>query len=176
MSGRIRLVCATFLVFLCSVTACSRSPLPLCSEFFVDGDLGRFEDLGGGRVLDRDAGLEWFRCSVGQSYRAGQCRNKPYILRWTEAKLMVEEVSEKSGTAWRLPTISEMSSLTEKQCRRPSLNPTAFPGVLIENYWTLDDSPYRGYRCGVYTFNAGRSCRLFDSLELPFLMVRDGAR
>lgn len=172
MSARILMVCATVLVFLCLVTACSRSPLPLCSEFFVEGDLGRFEDLGGGRLLDREADLEWFRCSVGQTYREGQCKNEPYVLQWTEAKLMVEEVSEKSGIPWRLPTIAEMLTLAEKQCRRPSLNPTAFPGVLIENYWASDESPYRGYRCGVYTFNAAKSCRLFDSLELPFLMVR----
>lgn len=176
MCGRNYLHLPTLLIILGLVVACSRTPLPLCSEFFAEGDLDRFEDLGAGRVLDRDAGLEWYRCSVGQNYRGRQCTGDPYMLKWSEAKSMIGEISEKSGTTWRLPTISEMSTLTEKQCRRPSLNPTAFPGILIENYWASDESPYRGYRCGVYTFNAGKSCRLFDSLELPFLMVRSGEK
>ena len=86
---------------------------------------------------------------------------------------MVQDMNEKMGGDWRLPLNSELASLRIKECGNPSINTNVFPAILVENYWAKDESPHSGFRCGMYTYSGATSCRLFDNLERPVLIVRD---
>ena len=157
------------------VQACERRSLASCSEVLEKSNLQHFEIKGRGLAFDSKNEIEWYQCSVGQQYNniKNKCTGEAMILSWTDSAAAIEEINEKSQTRWRLPSLSELSSLTVDGCANPSVNPNVFPGILVENYWAKDKSPHPSFRCGMYTYSGATSCRLFDDLERPFLMVRD---
>ena len=161
------------LILCLLIQSCGRQPSVSCSEVIDKSDVQHFDLKGRGLALDTKNQIEWYQCSVGQRYSNNKCTGEAMILTWTDSVAAIEEINEKSGTRWRLPSLSELSSLKVDGCANPSVNPKVFPGILVENYWAKDKSPHPGFRCGMYTFSGATSCRLFDNLERPFLMVRD---
>ena len=157
------------------IQACERQPLVSCSEVLERSDQQHFQLRGRGLAFDTKNQIEWYQCSGGQRYNNtnNTCTGEAMILTWTDSVAAIEEINEKSQNSWRLPSLSELSSLKVDGCVNPSVNPNVFPGILVENYWAKDKSPHPGFRCGMYTFSGATSCRLFDNLERPFLMVRD---
>jgi hypothetical protein len=161
------------LVILVMIAGCGRRLPPDCREFLEKTDFGRFEIKDRGIALDSDLGIEWFRCSVGQRFLNDNCIGEPLLLRWESGVDMVQDINEKMGGDWRLPSRSELASLRIRECGNPSVNTNVFPAILVDNYWARDKSPHSGFRCGMYTYSGATSCRLFDNLERPILMVRD---
>lgn len=94
-------------------------------------------------------------------------------MRWELGLSTLEEMNDKAAEQWRMPTLKELSSLSVEGCGNPSVNLNVFPNILVENYWASDESPHTGFRCGMYTYSGATSCRLFDNLERPMLIVRD---
>ena len=160
------------IVFVALATGCDRRQPTPCAEVIADRDFGSFELALGGLARDLDSRLEWFRCSVGQRFNGSKCIGEPKIERWEDAQALISEINEKSGTDWRLPTLKELKSITLSECGNPAVNTNVFVDIMVENYWASDESPHIGFRCGMYTFSGATSCRLFDNLERPFLMVR----
>ena len=161
------------LVIVVMIAGCGRRLPPDCREFLEKTDFGRFEIKGRGIALDSDLGIEWFRCSVGERFLNDNCIGEPLLLRWESGVGMVQEINAKMGGDWRLPSRSELASLRIRECGNPSVNTNVFPAILVDNYWARDKSPHSGFRCGMYTYSGATSCRLFDNLERPILMVRD---
>ena len=159
---------------VCITSGCGRKLPPDCRDTLEAGDYGRFElQTSGGLARDQEFGIEWFRCSVGQRYQNNRCVGDPLFLQWEKGVSTVKEMNEKSAESWRLPTLKELASLKIENCGNPSINLNVFPGVLVENYWAIDQSPHNGFRCGMYTYSGATSCRLFNNLERPMLIVRD---
>ncbi len=154
-------------------SGCGRRLPPDCGEVLEKTDFGRFEIREDGIARDSDLGIEWFRCSVGKRFLNDNCIGEALYLRWERGVSMVEEMNEKVGGNWRLPSRSELASLRVEECGNPSININVFPAILVENYWARDESPHNGFRCGMYTYSGATSCRLFDNLERPILIVRD---
>ena len=154
-------------------SGCGRKLPPDCRSVLESGDYGRFELKGQGIAKDNDLGVEWFRCSVGQRFLKDRCAGEPLFLRWETGKDTIKEMNEKAAESWRLPTLKELASLKVRGCGNPSVNLNVFPDILVENYWAKDKSPHIGFRCGMYTYSGATSCRLFDNLERPMLIVRD---
>jgi len=162
------------IAMVCILSGCGRKLPPDCRDILERGDYGRFQLQGSpGIARDEEYGIDWFRCSVGQRYRNDRCVGEPLFLRWETGVGTIEEMNEKSAETWRLPTLKELVSLKTEACGNPSVNINVFPGVLVENYWASDQSPHKGFRCGMYTYSGATSCRLFDNLERPMLIVRD---
>ena len=155
------------------VAGCGRKLPPDCREVLEKTEFGRFQIKENGIALDPELGVEWFRCSVGERFLNGSCFGDPLYLRWGRGVSMVEDMNEKVGGNWRLPSRVELASLRIKNCGNPSINTNVFPKILVDNYWAQDESPHYGFRCGMYTYSGATSCRLFDNLERPFLIVRD---
>lgn len=159
---------------VCVLSGCGRKLPPDCRDILESGDYGRFQILGSqGIARDEKLGIDWFRCSVGQRYRNDQCVGEPLFLQWETGVVTIEEMNKKSAETWRLPSLEELVSLKLKDCVNPNVNLNVFPDVLVENYWASDKSPHKGFRCGMYTYSGATSCRLFDNLERPMLIVRD---
>jgi len=161
------------LAILLTVAGCGRKLPPDCRDVLENDDYGRFELIGQGIARDTELGIEWFRCSVGQRFVKGKCVGEALYVHWEVGVSTVEEMNEKVGGRWRLPTLEELVSLRVKGCGNPSVNGNVFPNILVENYWASDKSIHPGFRCGMYTYSGATSCRLFDSLERPILIVRD---
>ena len=143
-----------------------------CTEHIEAGDMGRFEDRGNGIVFDPQTQLEWYRCAVGQRYTERGCMGMPERLAWSEVDAYLDEIAEKSGDSWRVPTGGEFLALAQDQCINPSLNPNVFPNSLIDNHWVMGEGVYAGEPCMVYTYRVTRSCRLFSEDLRPFFMVK----
>ena len=161
------------LAIVIAISGCGRRLPPDCREFLEIEDYGRFEITGNGIARDTGFGIDWFRCSVGQRFLRDKCVGEPLYTHWESGVSTVSEMNEKAAEHWRLPTLKELASLRIEGCGNPSVNLNVFPGILVENYWAIDESPHFGFRCGMYTFSGATSCRLFDNLERPLLIVRD---
>lgn len=153
-------------------TGCGRELPPNCRETLLSVDTGRFQLLEKGIAYDPELKIDWYRCSVGERFINGRCLGSPLVQRWGESVKTIEDMNEKSNSSWRLPTLKELASLKVEGCGNPSVNTNVFPSIQVENYWAKDEGPHQGFRCGMYTYSGATSCRLFDNLERPFLMVR----
>lgn len=88
----------------------------------------------GGTVVHRASGLQWQRCSVGQTWSEGTCQGFPTRMMWRQAQ---REVSGQAGDGWRLPTAGEFDAILEACRREPALNLEVFPDTPPRlSYWT----------------------------------------
>jgi len=145
---------------------------PDCDGFFEGRDKGEFVTDETGLAKDSRNGVIWYRCAAGQRYSNFKCKGKSLKLSWDEANEFAEEFSQKSGKSWRLPTKQELKSIMETQCINPSVNPTVFPSLEVDNFWTSSGSLNSDlFRCSVYTYRGDLFCRQPRVTELPFLLV-----
>jgi hypothetical protein len=143
-----------------------------CADSIAKGDKGRFEVDNRGFARDTESGVTWYRCSAGQRYANFRCKGEILYLNWDEAVDYVAEFSEKSGLAWRLPTDSEMQSVTEEACVAPAVNHNAFPTIAVENHWTSSKGLHQDiFRCAVNTYSGRLSCRQPRDVAQPFMLV-----
>lgn len=89
----------------------------------------RFKDNRDGSVTDTLTGLQWARCSFGQTLENDRCRGEPHRLPWAIVSLVIE-------AGWRLPEIAELNSLVELRCIRPAINQRIFPDTAPAAYWS----------------------------------------
>ena len=79
----------------------------------------RYRDNGDGTVTDRETGLMWMRCSLGQTWREGTCKEDADRFDWNEAK--DQEGHRFAGyDDWRLPEIEELKGLVYCSSGEPS--------------------------------------------------------
>lgn len=89
----------------------------------------RFHDNRDGSVTDKDTGLRWSRCSLGQTWERDHCMGEARALPFATASLLAEK-------GWRLPSVSEITSLVELRCYSPAINTEIFPTPASGIYWT----------------------------------------
>ncbi len=83
----------------------------------------RFELISNGsEVKDKDTGLIWQRCSLGQTYSNNKCVGEAKKYTWQKALYAVKTLSDNSGKNYRLPNIKELSSIVEQRCDHPAIN------------------------------------------------------
>jgi len=121
-----------FIVFLTAVAATSSlsaSAQNCNSHITSNSPTSRFHDNRDGSVTDKHTGLQWARCSLGQTWKESSCRGEARALPFAIAALLAEE-------DWRLPSIQELSSLLELRCYQPAINTEIFPATDSGAYWT----------------------------------------
>ena len=98
----------------------------------------RYHDNHDGSVTDKKTGLEWSRCSVGQTWETNNCVGDAQPLLWSIASLVATTTENQADkNKWRLPELKELSELVELQCAQPAINLTIFPGTPAAAYWTI---------------------------------------
>ena len=148
--------------------------LPHCEDHLATGDLGAFSDEGNGLVSNPAVQPWFYRCAAGQRFVNGECRGEVQRLSFLDAQEYAEEISAASSGRWRLPEAEEMRALRERGCAFPAFNPTVFPALPVENFWTRSTlAMSSSYGCIVYTYQGSRSCRALLSARHPFLLVRE---
>ncbi|MCK9488792.1 MAG: DUF1566 domain-containing protein [Xanthomonadales bacterium] len=92
-----------------------------------------------GTVVHNRTGLQWARCSLGQTWEGSRCTGQAAVYSWDDA---TDAVAQLNGATlgghsdWRLPTAQELMSIVE-QCRQaPAININVFPDTPRSGYWT----------------------------------------
>ena len=106
---------------------------------------------GGSEVLDKQTGLIWQRCSLGQTWNGTACTGAASTHTWTEALAKAKAV----GNGYRLPNIRELKSLTEKACFEPAINSTFFPNTVSDAYWSASPDAGSGHYAWYVHFGNG---------------------
>lgn len=110
----------------------SRPPDTSCLQY----DQTRFEIKPDAEVLDRQKGLTWRRCAWGQLESGDRCVGSATALTIVEATRIAERESQRTGRPWRLPSLAELSGVTELRCHNPAINLTIFPNTPAETFWS----------------------------------------
>lgn len=104
---------------------------------------GRYQDNDDGTVTDIQTGLQWMRCTLGQTWCERACSGKYKAFTFEEAAQAAAELNCSAGYAgyrdWRMPTREELESLV-KQSSMPTIDGAAFPNTPATFYWS--SSPY----------------------------------
>lgn len=86
----------------------------------------------------------WMRCSSGQQWARGRCAGSPTPSNWSAAQAAAEQVNRQGDfffNDWRLPTVRELATIAERQCRDPRINLAVFPDTPASGYWTATPPP-----------------------------------
>jgi hypothetical protein len=138
----------------------------------------RYRDNGDGTVTDVRTGLQWMRCSLGQTWRGRTCVGEAETYAWQAALDAAEALNHQGGYAsyrdWRVPAIEELRTLvycssgqpktwndTGKRCggdyKSPTLYQPSFPNTpsIWLWYWSASlYAPRAGYALNV-NFDSG---------------------
>ena len=178
--GRFIAAIILLVIFGFSIHASNKPPGSIQNE-------GQYRILGsqGDVVLDTVTGLEWQRCSLGQTWDGRTCVGEAGIYTWNEAHHVAGQMNN-----WRLPTIDELRTLTYcssgqparfsngQMCqgdhRRPTIVAEAFPNTPTSYFWSA--SPVAGHSGRVWhiDFNDGGGNWNLRSLNRRVRLVRGG--
>ena len=97
-----------------------------------------FVAYANGTVFDKNTQLLWMRCSVGQKWDPQQqtCRGSATAFTWSQAKSASQGFVLAETANWRLPSVYELSGLTELRCENPAINLALFPNTPAQDFWT----------------------------------------
>lgn len=99
----------------------------------------RFQDNGDGTVTDLEFKLVWMRCAGGQDWRENRCAGTANAYVWDEAQRHAARVS-REGTAfyndWRVPSMRELATITDRACENPRTNLAVFPDTPAAPFWS----------------------------------------
>ena len=137
-------------------------------------DKADFKVFKNGQALHKPTGLTVTQCAVGKRMVNYQCRGDALKLTWDDAMSYADEVRQKTGEQWRLPSKSEMPKFLEKRCINPAANPFVFPSLEVTNFWTASKGLHQDqFRCSVYSYQGRVFCRQARIIEQPFLLVKE---
>jgi len=145
-----------------------------------------------GTVTHQPTGLQWMRCSLGQSWSGTSCGGSAQNLPiWRDALQLVRAVN--SGDAdtdgdgspgfagyrdWRMPNIKELTSIHEACRRFPAVNEQVFPNAPIAGvHWS--STTVHGAAIAAWFFDFGEAATGFglksEALPRFVRLVRGGA-
>ena len=132
----------------------------------------RFEISENGMVvLDTRTGLQWMRCSLGQTWSGAGCAGLANRYTWDQATGL------NSGHAglddWRLPTVYELQGLVEYRLFNPAIDPAAFPNTPPSNFWSSSEAAYDGLYAWSVNFANGFSNWRHKRQRFEARLVRD---
>lgn len=129
----IRVVSLVFLLLLYSAVL----PAQTCvNSIFPTSNYHDYAPGENGSVTDRKHKIMWSRCPLGQNWQSGKCIGEPLLKTWDEAQALAKASGLLLLNNWRLPTIHELSTITELSCQNPAINLKLFPNAPSLSFWT----------------------------------------
>lgn len=129
LTRKVVLACLTILLPMISeAQTCLTSTIPATTP------TSRFHDNNNGTVTDTKTQLMWKKCSEGQMWDeiSNTCSNGNHYYTWGLALNMAKTANSEffaNYTDWRMPNLTELHSIVERQCYGPAINLTIFPNV-----------------------------------------------
>ncbi len=130
-----------------------------------------FVNSGNGIVTHVKTGLMWQQCPFGQSWSGTNCTGTISNMNYENAKKLSDSLG--GFNDWRLPTISELSTIIEYKNSSPSLNTSIFGLVNGMPYFRTATIQNGGFNTWVLNFDSGDEG--FGSVQetaYPFHLVR----
>lgn len=90
-------------------------------------------------VTDKQTGITWMRCAVGQHWNGTTCAGEVKTFDWQNAMNEVKKMNDSNyggHSDWRLPYIPELASIVERQCFNPRVNLKVFPATPSITFWS----------------------------------------
>jgi Protein of unknown function (DUF1566) len=150
--------CVAFL--FCVLVATTAAAQQACDTrvYPLSTPTSRFEDNGDGTVTDKESRLMWLRCSIGQQWNGVGCTGQSARLDWSSAQAAATSLN-RSGVQffndWRLPSLREMATIAERQCRNPRANLAVFPDMPAIAHWTSTPRPGSSSATSAFTLSFG---------------------
>ncbi|MBZ0092148.1 MAG: DUF1566 domain-containing protein [Sulfuricellaceae bacterium] len=94
-----------------------------------------FTDNNDGTVTHKITGLTWKRCSEGMTWTGSTCSGTAQTYTWAQATALTSTFADKSD--WRLPTIRELSTITDPDASNPAINSTIFSNTPPWGCWSV---------------------------------------
>lgn len=164
-------------LLMLALGGCDFRTLPNCASYFEEPPErpSRFRLTANGLATLPELRGAWSRCPAGMRFtRRGDCVGAPVALSWDQALLFAAEAAEKAGQPLRLPTRSEMATLTESSCLNPALDLNVFPAAVSQKLWTSEASAFAASQaCSVYTYQGSSTCNESKETELGFFLIID---
>jgi len=79
--------------------------------------------------------IMWSQCALGQTWRNGKCEGEAQFKTWNQSIELANTATLYNYQDWRLPTIHELSSITELSCQNPAINLQLFPDTPSVSFW-----------------------------------------
>lgn len=139
----------------------------------------RFQDNGDGTVTDVESKLMWMRCSSGQRWLGNRCVGTAATYGWADARRQAEQVN-RDGAAfyndWRLPSLRELATITDRRCRNPRTHAAIFPETPSAAFWSATPRPgdTAGERALALSFGAEGVLLARKDERLHLRLVRTG--
>lgn len=127
-------------------------------------------------VIDFENKIEWFRCTLGQSFNLDteKCDGNTVKLNHDEIFIVIEQANEQLGGNWRLPTRAELKTLICEHCQPPKIDTRYFPGTQSEPYWTGEKNWISPKNYWSVNFMTGDTYgRFFPQQRLLVMILRD---
>ncbi len=125
-------------------------------------------------VLDKQTGLIWMRCALGQTWDGAGCTGSPTTMVWQTALQTAESTNFAGKNDWRLPNKKELESLVELRCSLPAINTFIFPNATSDVLWSSSPRTYYSSDAWIVDFSHGNDNSDYKSSVLAVRLVRAG--
>ena len=134
----------------------------------------RFTDNGDGTVTDKATGLQWKRCSEGQTWDGATCTGSATQHTWKQALRLADGASYAGKDDWRLPNLKELASIVERACYGPAIDLVPFPGTPSNGYWPSSPNAYYAGSAWSVDFRHGSDGVYYKGSGFHVRLVRGG--
>lgn len=143
-------VAVTFLLMIIALSGYARESMT-CNSYPISPTTpgNSFALHDDGTVTHHTTGLMWMRCSLGQEWTGSTCAGLAVNLPWVDAFSAAEQHVFAGYSDWRMPTLDELKSITERACWNPAINSAIFPNTPANWFWTSSSvarSPILNYQ------------------------------
>jgi hypothetical protein len=131
----------------------------------------QFVSHGNGTVTDQQTGLMWKQCLEGQI--GSSCLGSPVVVPWDGANFIARQAATTrfAGYAdWRLPSVEELQTIVERQCREPAINLRIFLRSPSQGLWSASEASYNAWSMD---FGQGRAFPTFKAGGKYVRLVRN---
>lgn len=145
-----------------------------------------------GTAIDTETGLQWMRCSVGQTWNGRTCTGDVKTFTWTTAQTVAAQFEFAGHDDWRVPNRDELHGLTycssgqrfapdpaglgagcAGDFRRPTTLGEIFPETPPRHFWTSTPHPVYNYAAIGVSFHHGMLGAATHSDQGPIRLVRN---
>ncbi len=137
----------------------------------------RFALNDNGTVTDKNTGLTWMRCALGQTWDGERCLGKAKMYTWDNAMKALNVTREKGVAGhndWQLPQIPELASIIERQCFNPRVNTAVFPETPSVPFWSATERKGSAEHAYVLSFGNGGATSYSKRDEGAVRLMRGG--
>lgn len=174
-----QIIIRSFIAILCGSLLATPLWAQTCNTTSIQESTptSRFNPNDDGTVMDKETGITWMRCAIGQNWDGNTCAGNANTYSWQDA-VDTATKANKSGygghTDWRLPYVPELASIVERQCSNPRVNLKVFPATPLVAFWTGMEKMGRPDMAYILDFDKGNASPSVKTFKGAVRLMHDG--